>query len=221
MKHSLTAALGIALMAGVAGAALAQTTNTNNSQTPTATTPGTTSSSSQTPSGTTSGTTQSQSSLNQANPNAPSSGTQNTAPTGSQSSIGQANPNMPSTTGMPGTAPAARSQANRGQPGGQMASPDQVRQVQQQLASQGLHNGSADGVMDPDTRAAIAKFQQQNGLKRTERLDQATLDRLTRNQTMGSGSSNPSAPRPSTTPSSAQPSAAGSSNTPGGQPTTR
>jgi peptidoglycan hydrolase-like protein with peptidoglycan-binding domain len=44
--------------------------------------------------------------------------------------------------------------------------------------------------MDPDTRAAIARFQEQNGLRRTERLDEATLARLnSSSQTENSGSS--------------------------------
>jgi len=118
---------------------------------------------------------------------------------------------------MQGTAPAARSQANRAGASAQTAAPDQIRQAQHQLALQGLYNGPADRMMDPDTRAAIAKFQQQNGLRRTESLDQATLDRLMRNQTMGSGSSNPSAPATSTRPATTQPPAAGNSNMSGGQ----
>jgi Putative peptidoglycan binding domain len=92
--------------------------------------------------------------------------------------------------------------------------PDQVKAAQQQLQAVGLYNGPTDGMMDPDTRAALARYQQQSGLRRTETLDQQTLTRLNASQTSGVGSS---APGPSTTvaPSgsqgaSAPPSAGGS-----------
>jgi peptidoglycan hydrolase-like protein with peptidoglycan-binding domain len=74
----------------------------------------------------------------------------------------------------------------------QSSSADQVRSAQEQLQAAGLYNGPIDGRMDPDTRAAIARFQQQNGLRRTETLDRTTLSRLMTNQTTGSGSGAPS-----------------------------
>lgn len=94
---------------------------------------------------------------------------------------------------------------------------EEVRQAQQELHATGLYNGPVDGVMDPDTRAAIARFQQQNGLPRTENLDQATLSRLMSGQTTGYGSSMPAtgATRPNapgtTAPSNAGGSSAGTS----------
>ena len=75
----------------------------------------------------------------------------------------------------------------------QNMSADQIRQAQEQLRSAGLYNGPTDGMMDPDTRAALARFQQQNGLRSTQTLDQQTLARLNANQTTtGFGSSAPS-----------------------------
>lgn len=70
---------------------------------------------------------------------------------------------------------------------------EQVRTAQQQLHAVGLYNGPVDGLMDPDTRAAIARFQQQNGLQPTESLDQPTLARLMSSQTTGSQSGTPAA----------------------------
>ena len=67
--------------------------------------------------------------------------------------------------------------------------PDQIKAAQQQLQTAGLYSGPTDGMMDPDTRAALARFQQQNGLHRTERLDRQTLARLNAGQTTGFGSS--------------------------------
>ena len=85
----------------------------------------------------------------------------------------------------------------------QNLSPDQIKGAQEQLKSAGLYNGPADGMMDPDTRAALARFQQQNGLRRTETLDQQTLARMNSGQTSGVGSSAPSGNQGTSAPPSA------------------
>jgi hypothetical protein len=96
----------------------------------------------------------------------------------------------------------------------QNLSPDQVKQAQQKLQAAGLYNGPTDGMMDPDTRAALARFQQQNGLRSTQSLDQQTLARLNAKQTTtGSGASAP-------TGNQAPPASAGG-NTTGQQPINR
>jgi len=93
------------------------------------------------------------------------------------------------------------------------ASADQVKQAQLQLQAAGLYNGPTDGMMDPDTRAGLARFQQQNGLRATQTLDQQTLARLNANQaTTGFGSSAPSS-------NQAPPTSAGGNTT--GQPINR
>jgi peptidoglycan hydrolase-like protein with peptidoglycan-binding domain len=77
---------------------------------------------------------------------------------------------------------------------GATLTPQEVRQAQQQLKSDGLYKGALDGIMGHRTRLAIARFQQKNGLPRTARLDQRTLDRLTGgSQAVGVGSSMPKA----------------------------
>jgi len=97
----------------------------------------------------------------------------------------------------------------------QNLSSDQVKGAQEQLRSAGLYNGPTDGMMDPDTRAALARFQQQNGLRQTQSLDQQTLARLNSGQTTGFGSSAPIGNQGT----SAPPSAGG--NTTGQQPINR
>ena len=91
--------------------------------------------------------------------------------------------------------PQATPNAQRQPPSGQAQnSPNyQVRDAQTALHAAGLYNGPIDGMMDPDTRAAIARFQQQSGLRRTETLDAQTQARLMSNQATGSGSSAPGA----------------------------
>jgi peptidoglycan hydrolase-like protein with peptidoglycan-binding domain len=99
----------------------------------------------------------------------------------------------------------------------------QVQAAQQKLQAAGFYRGPADGVMDPDTRAAIARFQLQNGLQRTASLDGQTYSRLMSIPTpaVGYGSSGPVAtimPRsPSASSHAAVPgSAADNGNRPGG-----
>jgi peptidoglycan hydrolase-like protein with peptidoglycan-binding domain len=53
-----------------------------------------------------------------------------------------------------------------------------VQEAQQHLKSQGLYDGAIDGRVGPQTRQALRKFQQQNGLAETARFDQPTLQRL-------------------------------------------
>jgi peptidoglycan hydrolase-like protein with peptidoglycan-binding domain len=84
---------------------------------------------------------------------------------------------------------------------------DAVMQAQQKLADEGLYHGPIDGLMGPQTKGALAAYQQQNGLKQTARLDQATTDRLG----LGQGASTVAGAKPA-----AEPISSGSSTPPGG-----
>lgn len=103
-----------------------------------------------------------------------------------------AQPPQSNTMGQPSaTTPSGNAAAM--QPGEQGTAPvrvsrAQVRQIQQQLQKQGFYKGRIDGVMGPETRQAIARFQQQNGMQATGNLDQQTLAALTSNGTSGAGS---------------------------------
>jgi hypothetical protein len=188
MKYSPTVTLALVLAAGLAGTALAQTMETPSaaSNAPQPMLPET----------------QAQASSGQTQPGAVqpqvSSGQAQPGAVQPPAAYGQAQP-------MPGQAPPATQQgynqprANPNmpmQPAAEMAqhNPEQVRSAQQQLQAAGLYHGPTDGQMDPDTRAAIANFQQQNGLQRTATLDQQTVDRMTTSQNTGSGSSALGAP---------------------------
>lgn len=67
----------------------------------------------------------------------------------------------------------------------------QIKTAQQQLKADGLYKGKLDGKWSRSTRMAVARFQQQNGLKRTATLNRRTFDRLTGTQAVGVGSSMP------------------------------
>jgi peptidoglycan hydrolase-like protein with peptidoglycan-binding domain len=55
----------------------------------------------------------------------------------------------------------------------------------------GLYNGSLDGVIGPETKQALLRFQKSNDLQRTATLDQQTVDAIIGNTGVGEGSSMP------------------------------
>ena len=113
---------------------------------------------------------------------APSSSPMTTAPSASQPGMsGTQSPRTMSAPGETSTYGQQSPQANA--QSGQQASQSEIRQAQEQLKSQGLYHGSADGIMGPETQTAVMAFQRQNGLPQTAQLDQQTMDRLN-----GSGS---------------------------------
>jgi hypothetical protein len=57
--------------------------------------------------------------------------------------------------------------------------PNQViANVQSTLQAQGYYQGEVDGLLGPETRAALANYQQAHGLYTTEAIDQPTLRSL-------------------------------------------
>jgi peptidoglycan hydrolase-like protein with peptidoglycan-binding domain len=71
-------------------------------------------------------------------------------------------------------------------------SKDDIRWVQVELHTLRLYNGSLDGVVGPQTKQALLKFQESNGFEGTATLDQQTADALIGNIGVGGeGSSMP------------------------------
>jgi peptidoglycan hydrolase-like protein with peptidoglycan-binding domain len=95
-----------------------------------------------------------------------------------------------------------------------------IVQAQQQLRADHLYQGRIDGRFGPQTRSALRRFQQQNHLPVTARLDRSTMNRLI-GGTTGQGSSRPTS---STAGQGANPPAStmgeGSSTKSGGTPLT-
>jgi peptidoglycan hydrolase-like protein with peptidoglycan-binding domain len=99
------------------------------------------------------------------------------------------------------------SQNEQRQAGGM--STDTVRKAQQALKDKGFDPGPVDGIMGPQTREAVKKFQdKQADMKATGQLNQQTLSALGVEGGAGMGSA-------SGTPRAAPPPAAGGSATPG------
>jgi peptidoglycan hydrolase-like protein with peptidoglycan-binding domain len=55
---------------------------------------------------------------------------------------------------------------------------DEVRDLQRNLQGQGLYHGSIDGILGPDTIAAVGAFQQKQGLEVSGRLNEQTAQAL-------------------------------------------
>ena len=108
----------------------------------------------------------------------------------------------------PGAAPPnpnmVAPQASMQQPAGaanfwsRRISQDDVRQTQQQLKALSLYNGTVDGLVGPEMQRALARYQQQNGLRQTGTLDEQTVARLSTNTGPMVGANTPPA---GTTPS--------------------
>ena len=91
----------------------------------------------------------------------------------------------PSTTN-PATTDATTATAENTQAGKIHLTPSVIRAAQQKLNDAGYQSGTPDGKLGPQTRAAIRKYQQDQGMKANGTLDQGTLSKLNvgGNQTM-------------------------------------
>jgi peptidoglycan hydrolase-like protein with peptidoglycan-binding domain len=97
-----------------------------------------------------------------------------------------------------------------------IVSKDQIRTAQQQLQANGVYHGPIDGLLDAQTRAALSRYQRENGLSETATLDKATMQSLPES-TGVAGSSTPrssSHVTPKTNPNSAGSRAPESSTSP-------
>jgi Putative peptidoglycan binding domain len=68
-------------------------------------------------------------------------------------------------------------------------SKDDIREAQLELRHVGLYNGSLDGVIGPQTKQALARFQKDNGLGQTATLDAHTMVAMFGNIGTSQGSS--------------------------------
>jgi hypothetical protein len=69
---------------------------------------------------------------------------------------------------------------------------DDIRWAQVELRNRALYEGSLDGILGPETKRALRRFQRKNGLGETASLDAQTWEALTGNTAVGLGTSMPS-----------------------------
>ncbi|MDX6269835.1 MAG: N-acetylmuramoyl-L-alanine amidase [Acidobacteriota bacterium] len=55
---------------------------------------------------------------------------------------------------------------------------EQIKQAQALLKTRGFYGGQGDGKLNDDTRAALRKYQEAEGLKVTGTLNKVTLERM-------------------------------------------
>jgi peptidoglycan hydrolase-like protein with peptidoglycan-binding domain len=55
---------------------------------------------------------------------------------------------------------------------------EQIKQAQALLKARGFYTGQEDGKLNADTRAALKKYQEAEGLKITGTLNKATLEKM-------------------------------------------
>lgn len=70
------------------------------------------------------------------------------------------------------------SNSQHGKNAASMPSHDEIMQAQQALDGKGFDAGKADGIMGPQTRRALGRFQQDQKLPRSGHLDNRTLAAL-------------------------------------------
>lgn len=112
--------------------------------------------------------------------------------------------NTPRGSSQPGATQPAPSESNSRAGASQELSQSDMRLIQQRLEEKGYQPGNRDGTADETTRAAIRKFQQDQGIPTTGTIDEVTANRLGFRYARGpAGSSGPgerSAPRESQPP---------------------
>jgi peptidoglycan hydrolase-like protein with peptidoglycan-binding domain len=57
-------------------------------------------------------------------------------------------------------------------------SPQRYKEIQSALAKEGYFQGSPDGVWGPSSVSALQKFQQENGIEATGKIDSISLIKL-------------------------------------------
>lgn len=89
--------------------------------------------------------------------------------------------------------------ASKREPTQKAPTPQRISEIQSALAHGGYYQGAPNGKWDSNTVAAMQKFQSDNGLSSSGKIDAPSLQKLG----LGSGTAGVDAPKPITPPSSA------------------
>jgi peptidoglycan hydrolase-like protein with peptidoglycan-binding domain len=91
--------------------------------------------------------------------------------------------------------------ASKREPTQKAPTPQRISEIQSALAHGGYYQGAPNGKWDSNTVAAMQKFQSDNGLSSSGKIDAPSLQKLG----LGSGTAGVDAPKPATPPSTASP----------------
>jgi peptidoglycan hydrolase-like protein with peptidoglycan-binding domain len=89
--------------------------------------------------------------------------------------------------------------ASKREPTQKAPTPQRISEIQSALAHGGYYQGTPNGKWDSNTVAAMQKFQSDNGLSNSGKIDATTLEKLG----LGSGTAGVDAPKPVTPPAAA------------------
>jgi peptidoglycan hydrolase-like protein with peptidoglycan-binding domain len=116
-------------------------------------------------------------------------------------------PTAPSKSSASSTKKKKRHHGARREPTQKAPTPDRISEIQSALARGGYYQGEPNGRWDSNTVAALEKFQSDNGMNASGKLDAPSLQKLG----LGSSTAGVDAPKP---PSHPNPSANTASSTP-------
>jgi hypothetical protein len=98
--------------------------------------------------------------------------------------------------------------ASKREPTQKAPTPQRISEIQSALAHGGYYQGTPNGKWDANSVAALQKFQSDNGLSNSGKIDATSLEKLG----LGSGTAGVDAPKPVTPPAAATTAAPGASS---------
>ncbi len=103
------------------------------------------------------------------------------------------------TTGATKKKSSKKHHASKREPTQKAPTPQRISEIQSALAHGGYYQGTPNGKWDANTVAAMQKFQSDNGLSNSGKIDATSLEKLG----LGSGTAGVDAPKPVTPPTAA------------------
>jgi peptidoglycan hydrolase-like protein with peptidoglycan-binding domain len=117
------------------------------------------------------------------------------APSPQQSSASSApanSPAAPTSTAAKKKKSAKKHHASKREPTQKVPTPERISEIQSALAHGGYYQGTPNGKWDSNTVAAMQKFQSENGLSSSGKIDAPSLQKLG----LGAGTAGVDAPKP-------------------------
>ncbi len=125
-----------------------------------------------------------------------------TTPSPQQSSAsttpGSSSASAPTTTAAKKKKSSSKHHGSKREPTQKAPTPQRITEIQSALARGGYYQGTPNGKWDSNTVAAMQKFQSENGLSSSGKIDATSLQKLG----LGSGTAGVDAPKPVAPPSS-------------------
>jgi peptidoglycan hydrolase-like protein with peptidoglycan-binding domain len=146
------------------------------------------------------------------------------APAANAASVARLSPQQASSSAAPASSTTAskkkksskKHHASKREPTQKAPTPERISEIQSALARGGYYQGNPNGKWDSNTISAMQKFQSDNGLSNSGKIDATTLQKLG----LGSGTAGVDAPKPPTPKAATSAPAATTTSAPGASRTT-